>query len=235
MKQYRATLLAFAVLVATLPLSGCGDPEDYKDAATITLKTSTQSVAVKELAIFTVTSAPPAEGFDACATIMQYSAKGAGMDLTWAQLPRTDTTQIFEVRPRQVGTLSVVARARCDSSGQNWQYSDQVDVTVTETTLPQVRSVTLTASPNPYTVTGGAGVNFTLGATADAGCTVKLSYQYTGGGLPATTVNPATAGIFTLNPNNASLGPLTVLATGWCAENSSVIASSPTVNVVLNP
>ena len=59
MKPYRGTILATAVLLAALPLSGCGSADDWKTTSEVTLSTSTPSVQVKDKAIFTVQAAPP--------------------------------------------------------------------------------------------------------------------------------------------------------------------------------
>ena len=44
-------------------------------------------------------------------------------------------------------TLSVMARARCVDSHEDWKYSNQVEVAVIERILPTVTAVTLTANP----------------------------------------------------------------------------------------
>ncbi len=152
MKPYRGRLLASVVLLAALPLSGCGDADTWKTTNAVTLDTSTPTVQVKGDAIFTASAAPMAEGQGyACDTDLEYRAQGAGLNISWSNIPGVATTRIFELRPTQTNnqgtTLSVMARARCLESKEDWKYSDQVDVTVTERILPVVTAVTLTASP----------------------------------------------------------------------------------------
>ena len=75
MKPYRGTILATAVLLAALPLSGCGNADDWKTTSEVTLSTSTPSVQVKDKAIFTVQATPPAK-------------KGTSATPTWNTGPR---------------------------------------------------------------------------------------------------------------------------------------------------
>ena len=104
---------------------------------------------------------------------LQYRAQGAGQNNNiWNDIPGDETTRVFKLRPREEGTLSVMSRGKCVESKEDWKYSNQVDVTVTEEILPMVTGVTLTA--NPTTVTGGTNVIFTLSVTKDADCTLVL-------------------------------------------------------------
>lgn len=225
MKPYRGMLVATAVLLAALPLFSCGDADHYKKTEAIALTTSTDSVVVKTEAIFTVVqSSDPALGFN-CETTLEYQATGAGLNYYWAPVPGSETTRVFKLRPTQVGTLSVIARGKCTGSNEDWKYSEQVDVTVTDPEIPQV-AIELTAYP--VTVLVNNPVTFTLSATKPVACTLKLKYQYSGAGFGITTVEPAQVGQFILTPH--AIGELVVTATGWCGE-SQASAVSTTVSV----
>ena len=240
MKPYRGTLLATAMLIAALPLSGCGDEDTWKKTNAVTLETSTPSVQVEDKAIFTVKSAPPAEGEGyACNTDIEYRAQGAGLNVNWANVPGTDTTRVFELRPRQTNsaglTLSVVARARCLESREDWKYSDQVNVTVTQKILPVVTAVTLTLNSLP-SVNANDDVVYTISATTEIGCTLNLRRSYSGGGFPGAITQVASPGTQpVLNPpgTTGAISTLTLVATGWCAENPVAVVSSDTVFVTV--
>jgi len=234
MKPYHGTLLACAVFLAALPLSGCGNPNDYSKTTDITLSASTTTIIVKREAVFTVQSPNPAigEGY-ACDTTLEYRAEGAGMERIWVPVPGTETTRIFVLQPRQEGTLSVMARGKCTGANEDWKYSNQVDVTVTAVVVPTVVQPTVTAvtlTAGPTTVFPGNPVTFTLGATKTSDCTLSLKYQYSGAGFGVTTVNPAATGLFSLTP--PSTGTLVVTATGWCTQTPTAEVST-TVNVVV--
>jgi len=236
MKPYRGTLLATAMLLAALPLSGCGEADNWKTSGDVSLDTSTPTVQVNDKAIFTVQTVPPGPDYT-CDTDIEYRAQGAGLNVSWSDVPGIDTTRVFELRPTQTNnkgtTLSVVARSRCLESREDWKYSNQVDVAVTELILPKVTAVTLTASSS--TASDGDTIFFTLGATTETGCTLHLKYQSTGPGATG-TVDPASAGTFPLTiPFSGGLsGTLTVIASGWCTENPSAVVPSDTVIVKIN-
>jgi len=232
MKPYRGTLLAAAVLLATLQVSGCGKAGDWEKTTEVKLSTSTASVEVKHEVILTATAPPPAAGYQ-CDTLLEYRAQGAAMNFIWVPVPGTEATRVWSVWPHGVGTLSVVARGKCEGAKEDWKYSNQVDVEVTEAILPIVTAVTLTS--NVSTVKRNTPVVFTLGASTESGCTLHLEYTYVGGGFSQTTViRPP--GIFTLTPPGAvTTTTLTVIAAGWCTENPSAVVSSDSVSVTVEP
>lgn len=221
MKPYRGTLLATAVLFAALPLFGCGDADTWEQTTEITLSAPAPE-GLNEV-IFTVVSPPPAEGY-ACETLLEYRAQGAGVDIDWRSIPGTETTRIFEVRPRGEGIMSVMARGKCNESKEDWKYSNRVDVTVTAEALPTVSSVTLTASP--ASVVAGSNVTFSLGVARTETCNLALRYQYSGGGFPVTTVDPAATGQFILRP--PAVGTLVVTATAFCTQNPAAQVTTTT-------
>lgn len=230
MKPYRGTLLATAMLLATLQPFGCGRADDWEKTTEIRLSAPTPK-GINEV-VFTVISPPPAEGY-ACDTILQYRAEGAGVNINWTNVPGTETTRVFGIRPNSEGVMSVIARGKCDGAKEDWKYSNQVDVTVTALAKPTVTSVSLSA--NPTTVVKNNAVTFTLGATKAEGCTLRLKYQYTGAGFAGIwTVDPASPGLFQLTPTVA--GPLVVTATGWCTQNPTVqTTATATVTVTDTP
>lgn len=222
MNPYRGKLLATAVLFAALPLFGCGDADKWEQTTEITLS-APEPEGLNEV-VFTVVSPPPAEGY-ACETLLEYRAQGAGVDIDWRTIPGTETTRLFEVRPRAEGIMSVMARGMCEGSKEDWKYSNRVDVTVTEAALPTVSAVTLTA--NPTSVVKNNPVTFNLNATKLTGCTLRLKYQASGAGISGIlTVDPASTGAFQLTPPAA--GTLSVTATGWCAENPTAQVTTTT-------
>ena len=241
MKPYRGTLLAAAVLFAALPLSGCGDSDNWKTSGDVTLKTSTATVQVSDKAIFTVQSVPPGPDYT-CDTDIEYRAQGAGLNVSWANVPGIDTTRVFELRPTQTSTagstLSVVARARCLESREDWKYSNQVDVAVTQKVLPVVTAVTLTANGTTWvqgdSTTGDDIVYFTISISKDSNCTLNISnvrFLATGPGMPVGPVEPP-ALTFGLEPSLVTdTTNMTVVASAWCSENPSAIVSSDSVSV----
>ena len=226
MKPYRGTLLATAMLLAALPLCSCGDADEYAKTDTITLTTSTSTVVVKREVILTVQTTTPANQYE-CQTDLEYRAQGAGMEGTWYTVPGSGSTRIFKLEPREVGTLSVMARGRCHDAKEDWKYTAQVDVDVTKVVDP-ITSIELIA--NPTSVEVNKPVTFTLSGTRDSECTLALKYQYSGAGLTLTTVSPAFEGQFILTPTKK--GTLTVTATGWCTQNpKAAVTQTTTVDV----
>lgn len=213
MKPYRGTLLAAAVLIAALPLSGCGDAENYAKTDSISLSTSTATVIVKREVIFTVKTTAPINQYE-CETVLEYRAEGGGFDRLWTPVPGTGTTRVFGLKPHEVGTLSVLARGKCVGAKEDWKYTNQVDVQVTEVDSP-ITSLTLVA--NPASVEINKPVTFSLSATRVSPCTLALRLQYSGAGYGLMTVDPAVTGQFILTPTIK--GTLTVTATGWCTQN----------------
>jgi len=242
MKPYRGTLLATAMIVAALPLSGCGDADTWKTTNAVTLSTSTPTVQVKDSAIFTVQSAAMAEGQGyACDTDIEYRAQGAGLNVSWSNVPGIDTTRIFELRPTQTSTvdytLSVMARARCLESKEDWKYSNQVDVAVTEKILPVVTGVTLTATPT--SVVGGNPVVFTVSVTKETDCTLRVNTVVNGNGYSNYT-NPAwsttSGGTYSLTTNVTLTDTSLVIASeAYCTENASARVSATVTVAVTQP
>ena len=232
MKPYRGRLLASAVLIATLPFSGCGEADDWKKTTEIVLSTSTPTVEVNGDAIFTVRSPPPTEGY-ACDTALQYRAQGAGQNNNiWNDIPGAESTRVFKLRPREEGTLSVLSRGKCVDAKEDWKYSNQVDVAVSEQILPIVSGVTLTADPNP--VTGGVDVVLTLSVTKDADCTLELQTR-ANGNTYSNDILPMGPGTFLLQTYPVvSATNLTVTTTAWCSENTTDIKSA-TVTISVTP
>ena len=110
---------------------------------------------------------------------------------------------------------------------EDWKYSNQIDVTVTDPALP---TITLTA--NPASVAQNKPVTFTLDATTPTGfCDLGLSYEYSGAGFAGITkVDPAHVGQFILTPT--AVGTLVVTAKGWCKQNpSDVVLRTVSVTV----
>lgn len=229
MKPYRGTLLATAVLLAALPLSSCGKADKYAETTGITLTATASSIDIKKQVNFTVQSPAPAVGYE-CDTTLEYQATGAGMNIGWREVPGTGTTRVFGLIPLDTGTLSVMARGKCIGAKEDWKYSGQLDVTVTDITTP-ITAVTLTA--NPSTVATDHLVTFTLGATRVEPCSLRLKYQYSGAGFGVTTVDPATTGQFMLRP--LLVGTLTVTATGWCEQNPTAEVTATVSVPVTDP
>jgi hypothetical protein len=242
MKPYRGGLLASAVLLAALPLSSCGDADTWKTTNGVSLSTSTPTVQVNEKAIFTASAAPMAEGQGyACDTDLEYRAQGAGLHVSWSNIPGIDTTRIFELKPFETtlggSTLSVMARARCLESKEDWKYSEQVDVLVTEVILPVVTGVTLTATPT--SVLGGTPVVFTVSVTKDSNCTLRVNTivngnRYTNFTDPAWSTT--SGGTYSL-PTDAVLtdSSLVIATEAYCTENSSARVSATVPVTVLAP
>jgi hypothetical protein len=239
MKPYRGALLASAALLAMLQLSGCGDEGDWQKTDGITLKAPSSTNGDSDI-IFTVISAPPTIGY-ACTTLLEYRAEGAGVSIQWRNIPGTETTRVFRVRPKHDGTVVTLARGKCAESKEDWKYSNQVETAVTfeVPALPTVTAIDLIASTPTYTQNTG-GVSFTVSGTMTAGCTPDLRYSYTSTG---NVITPSTGsgavppvGIFTLFPDNAVPLPqsLTVTATGRCTENPTAVVSSAAVVVTVN-
>jgi len=229
MKPYRRILLASAVLLAALPLSSCGEAGDWKKTTEIKLTSNKTSVEVKEEVIFTVQSPPPApvDGYQ-CETDLEYRAEGAGLDAFWYPVPGDGPTRVFVLEPRTLEPFAVVARGKCVDAREDWKYSNQLNIEVTDPSLP---TITLTA--NPASVARNNPVTFTLGATtpSEGMCNLGLSYEYSGAGFAGVTVvNPAHVGQFILTPS--AVGNLTVTAKGWCTQNSSKVVFT-TVNVAV--
>ena len=227
------------MLLAALPLSGCGDADNWKKSGDVTLSTSTQTVQVNDKAIFTVESTPPGEDWT-CDTDIEYRAQGAGLNVSWADVPGIDTTRMFELRPTQTNstgtTLSVMARARCLESREDWKYSGQVDVTVTEEILPEVTGVTLTATPP--CVKGGDPVVFTVSVTKETDCTLRVN-TVVNGNTYSNFTDPAwsttSGGTYSLPTFTVGRPPVCVIATeAYCTENSSARVSA-TVTVAVTP
>lgn len=242
MKAYRGTFVLAAVLLAALPLASCGDSDDWEKTTGITLTSNADSVVVKDEVIFTVTSTPPPleEGYQ-CETLLEYRAEGAALDAYWVTVPGSGPTRVWALEPRRVEPFRVIARGKCADSKEDWKYSDQLDITVTEppetsTPLPTVASLTLTASP--VTVSMGTvphDVTFTITATGDSGCTLHTSLAIDGAtdeAQPATELPDPSGGLVTVTANGA--GSVTGLAKSWCAENPSVPkTATATVTVTL--
>lgn len=268
MKTYRGSLLAAAVLLATLPLTSCGDADDYAQTAGIALTSSVASVIVKHEVVFTVTTSFPdpttttttttptaavlpatnvaetrAPVINQCDPTLEYQVSGAGIDRGWTSLPGTTAVRTFILKPREVSPLVVVARGKCIGSMEDWKYSTASNVTVTAPipeVLPGLPALTLTANPSSSVM--GNPITFTLAADKPVNCTVRMKYQYSGAGFGVTTVDPATAGQFILQPT--SPGTLTVTATGWCAEKpagqstvttSATVTTAPTITTPTTP
>ncbi len=252
MKTYQRSLLAAAVLFAALPLQSCGDADDYAQTSTITLTAQSTTMIVKREMIFTVTTTFPdpttttttpaatvagaerAPVINQCNPTLEYQATGVGMGGGWQQLPGTTAVRTFSLKPRRTGTLAVIARGKCTGSMEDWKYSAQVDITVTEPVAPGLPTVTLTA--NPGTIVLGGSVTFALSTDKPENCTVKMKYQYSGAGFGVTTVNPATPGQFVLTPT--AVGTLAVTATAWCTLNpaaESTVTTSVPVTAVVAP
>jgi len=243
MKPYRGMHLAAAVLLAALPLASCGNADKYAESGTITLTSDVTTVEAKKEVVFTVvgiptktttTTAQAKTILEECEMDLEYRSDGAGVNQSWMNVPGSGPTRVFKLLPRETGTLNVLARGKCVGSNENWEYSGQVAVTVSDKTLPEVTAITLAA--NPTSVAKNKPVTFTLGATTKNGatnsdkCTLNLSYQYSGAGFGVTTVYPAYIGQFILTPT--AVGTLTVTAHGWCSENASAaIEKTTTVEV----
>lgn len=235
MKPYRGTLLAAAVLLATLPLSGCGEAEDFAKTNEITLSTSTSTVVERGRVLMTVKAPRPETGYE-CRTDLEYRAEGGGYEQDWRTVPGEESTRIFELRPHHAGVMSVMARGRCINSQEDWKYSNQIDVAVTAPITTALTPPTVTATATPATITVGTSpvITVALNATAPVGCTLNLRYQYSGGGYTLQTVNPASQGLsnLPLPPAGYSVGTVTVMATGYCSENpSATVTSTATVTV----
>ncbi len=230
MKPYRGTLLATAVLLAALPLSSCGDADDWKTTSAITISATPTSVVVKRDVTVTVRSTPPTDTYNACETLLEYRAQGAGMDGNWYSIPGTETTRVFSLQPRQTGTLSLVARGKCSGAREDWKYSTQTDVAVIPVTAD---AVVVTLSANPATVEIDKPVTFSLSATKPETCTLKLYYEYSGAGLGINMVDPASQGQFILTPT--AKGTLTVTATGYCTQTPTAKTSVTTSVTVTEP
>ena len=237
MKPYRRILLASAMLLAALPLSSCGEAGDWKKTTEIKLTSNLSSVEVKEEVIFTVTSPPPAPvGGYQCETDLEYRAEGAGLDAFWYSVPGDGPTRVFVLEPRMVEPFSVVARGKCVDAREDWKYSNQLNIEVTEKILPLITGVTLTA--NKATVVGGPPNNkvvFTLSVTKESDCTLNLQTLISGPGYLDVSQpwGPGTHDLFpaaVLSDTN-----LTVTTTAWCTENSSEIKSATAIVTVTAP
>ncbi len=116
-----------------------------------------------------------------------------------------------------------MARGKCVGSNENWEYSAQVEVTVTDKILPEVTAVTLSA--NPTTVEVNKPVTFSSARPATMRpadrCTLNLSYQYSGAGFALDDGLPgATIGQFILTPT--AKGTLTVTGHAVVLRESDV-------------
>lgn len=256
MKTYRGSLLAAAVLFATLPYSGCGDASDYAQTSEITLAAATvEPYLVGTDIIFTVTASFPdpttttttptttttttaatlgnalklAVVNTACDTLLEYQATGTRINHSWRSIPGTESTRSFVLRPPIAGTLLVQARGKCSGSLEEWTYASlSIEVTAEVVVVPGLPTITLDANPSSVVVNNP--VTFALSTDHPEGCSVGMKYQYSGAGFGVTTVNPATAGQFILTPT--AVGTLTVTATAWCSANrSSTSVTTTTVDV----
>lgn len=230
MKAYRGMVLGCAALLMAVSLSSCGDADDWKKTLEIKLEAK-QGTGLNDI-VFTVRSTPPAasDALNACETVLEYRAEGAGVDIRWHSIFGNETTRVFSVKPKRAGEMTVVARGKCAGSKEDWKYSNIVNVSVTAAVLPTVTSVTLSAVPSTVdlaVVPHDVVINLT--ASVPAGCTLNLWREHSGGGLDYPPTSTA-QGLFTVTPSIAT--PLVVLAKAWCSENpTAIVTATVTVTV----
>ncbi|MHB8835740.1 MAG: hypothetical protein ACYC9Y_08525 [Candidatus Methylomirabilia bacterium] len=231
MKAYRGMVLGCVGLLMAVSLSSCGDADDWKQTSEIKLEAK-QGTGLNDI-VFTVRSTPPdaTDSLNACETVLEYRAEGAGVDIRWHSIYGNETTRVFSVKPRRAGEMTVVARGKCAGSREDWKYSNIVNVSVTAAVLPTVTSVTLTATPSTVDLAVAPhDVVISLTASVPAGCTLNLWREHEGGGLPPYPSTSTAQGLFTLTPNTTT--SLVVLAKAWCSENPTAIVSA-TVTVTV--
>jgi len=144
MNPYRGALFTAVVFLAALSLSGCGDADKWKTTDVVSLRANTTSVRPNGKVILTVEVGPGIviPGSEAsfpyqCETDIEYRAEGAGLDAYWQKVPGAGPLRVFVLEPQKVEPFIVVARGKCSGAKEDWKYSNQVDIEVTETTVPE--------------------------------------------------------------------------------------------------